>query len=136
MGKTAWKGEPMNDQIDLKDKVLAAFDTDEATSAAVEALEAENVPVEVIDDEAGLERLDPDRSSGLLSGLKEAATTVLSDEDQVVDHATDQVGRGRSFVVVDVSETDQAEVAAILRRYGGHYMWHFGQWSYVRLSEE
>jgi hypothetical protein len=125
----------MVERIDLTEKVVAVFDTTEATDAAVTALRADGYDVEVLEGEEGRERLDPDgEDKGVLASLRGAVEKVLGDEDRILDNVDAELARDHSFVVVDSSESDEAEIAAILKEHGGHYRWHFDKWTYVSLG--
>lgn len=124
----------MSDMLDLNEKVIALFDTEEATQSAVTALRAEGRQVEVLEGSEGRERLAAAGQEGLLSGLAKAAVGVLGDEDRVLGKVDEELARDRTFVVVDTADADEAEVAESLREHGGHFLWHFGKWSYVPLA--
>lgn len=126
----------MAEPLDLEDKVVALFETPEATQEAVAALRADGHAVEVLEGEEGRRRLDPAESDeeGVLGDLKKAAVDVLGDEDRVLGKVDEELAKDSSFVVVDVSEADETDIAEALQQHGGHYLWHFGQWSYVPLA--
>jgi hypothetical protein len=75
-----------------------------------------------------------DEQHGILSSLERLIETVLGDEDRILEHVDEELAEDRLFVVVDSSQADQAEIAAVLEEHGGHYLWHFGKWSYVSLG--
>ncbi len=125
----------MAEQIDLREKVVAVFDTAEATDDAVSALRADGYDVEVLEGEEGRARLDPhEEEEGILASLQGALETILGDEDRILDRVDEELAHDRSFVVVDASDADEADIAAILKEHGGHYLWHFDKWTYVSLG--
>lgn len=125
----------MNDTIDLNDKVVAVFDDEEATQAAAADLRAAGRDVEVLSGESGRARLESDAGEGFLASLRAAATESLGDEDRILNQVDDELAEDHSFVVVDVSDSDEEEVAPVLRKHGGHFLWYFGRWTYVRLGD-
>jgi hypothetical protein len=127
----------MTETIDLREKVVAVFDTIEATDAAVSALRADGYEVEVLRGEEGRRRLDPDEEDqGFLGSLKSALETALGDEDRILDNVDAELAQDGSFVVVGSASADEAEIATILKDHGGHYLWHFDKWTYVSLGRD
>jgi hypothetical protein len=127
----------MPEPIDLREKVVAVFDTIDATDAAVSALRAEGYDVEVLRGEEGRRRLNPDEGDqGFLESLKNALETALGDEDRILDNVDAELAQDGSFVVVESSNADEAEIASILKDHGGHYRWHFDKWTYVSLGRD
>lgn len=125
----------MPDRIDLQDKVVAVFDTTEATEAAVTALRAKGYDLDVLEGEEGRRRLELDaENERFLSSFRDLVETFLGDEDRILENVEEELEAGHRFVVVDSSESDEAEIAAELKDHGGHYLWHFGKWSYVSLG--
>jgi hypothetical protein len=121
--------------IDLRQKVVAVFDTAEATDAAVRALRGAGHEVEVLRGEDGRRRLHADgENEGFLASLRKAMETILGDEDRIVDHVDEELAHDRTFVVVDSAEKDEGEIASLLKEHGGHYLWHFDTWTYVSLG--
>lgn len=125
----------MPERIDLREKVVAVFDTPEATADAAHALRADGHDVEVLTGEDGRRRLDPEEEDeGFLASLRGLVQTTLGDEDMIIDKVDAELARNRSFVVVDSSDSDAAEIAGTLKDHGGHYLWHFDKWTYVSLG--
>lgn len=125
----------MTERIDLQDKVVAVFDTAEATETAVTTLRAKGYDLEVLEGEDGRSRLQGEsEDDGILSSFRGAVETFLGDEDRILENVDEELKKDHRFVVVDSSESDEAEIAAELKDHGGHYLWHFGKWSYVSLG--
>jgi hypothetical protein len=125
----------MDEPIDLDQKVVAVFDTSEATETAVSALRKQGYQVEVLQGEEGRRRLDPDRDDqGVLASLKTALETILGDEDRILDHVDQELAHNRTFVVVDSADKKEGDIASVLKEHGGHYLWHFDKWTYVSLG--
>lgn len=128
----------MADTIDLEDKVVAVFDTDESTDRATADLRARGYEVEVLRGEEGARRLDPTQTNdeGLLGSLRAAAVKALGGQDRIAQRVGEQLEDDRALVVVDASGADHTEIAACLKEHGGHFRWYFGQWTYVPLGDE
>lgn len=125
----------MAEGIELRNKVVAIFDTDEATNAAVEDLRANGYEVEVLEGDEGRERLKSDEEhEGFFESLRGAFESALGDESQILSNVDAELGEGAAFVVVDATSTDESEIAEALKEHGGHYLWHFDSWSYVSLG--
>ena len=125
----------MADVIELRNKVVAIFDTDEATKAAVDDLRTSGHDVEVLEGDEGRERLKADdEHEGFFESLRGAFESALGDEGQILDNVDAELGEGAAFVVVDASDADESEIATALKEHGGHYLWHFDSWSYVSLG--
>jgi hypothetical protein len=125
----------MAEGIELRNKVVAIFDTDDATDAAVEDLRANGYDVEVLEGDEGRKRLKAeDEHEGFFESLKGAFESALGDEGQILDNVDAELGEGAAFVVVDASSADESEIAEALKAHGGHYLWHFDTWSYVSLG--
>lgn len=125
----------MTERIDLRDKVVAVFDTREASDAAVADLTANGYDVEVLEGDEGRRRLEADDGQeGILSSLENLIETVLGDEDRILEHVDAELAKDHRFVMVDSSRSDEAQIGGILKEHGGHYLWHFGKWSYVSLG--
>lgn len=126
----------MTEEIDLTDRVVAVFDSASAADAAVADLKAEGHDVELLRGTEGLARLDPERAEGGFFGALKKAALGLGDENRIRNKVEDELSANGSFVVVDAVDDDQASgVADSLRKHGGHFLWHLGRWTYVRLDE-
>jgi hypothetical protein len=125
----------MAEGIELRNKVVAIFDTDDATMAAVDDLRKKGYDVEVLEGEEGRERLKgEDEHEGFFESLRGAVESALGDENQILGNVDAELGEGAAFVVVDSSGADESEIATALKEHGGHYLWHFDSWSYVSLG--
>lgn len=125
----------MTEGIELRNKVVAIFDTDDATAAAVEDLRASGFAVEVLEGEEGRDRLKAEEEhEGFFESLRGAVESALGDEGQILDNVDAELVEGAAFVVVDASDSDESEIAEALKKHGGHYLWHFDRWSYVSLG--
>lgn len=114
---------------------MALFDSKDATDDAASALRAEGHNVEVLEGEEGRRRLESeDAGEGFFASLKSAFETALGDEDRILDKVDRELALDRSFVVVESSEDDVADIAGLLKEHGGHYLWHFDKWTYVSLG--
>ncbi len=117
--------------------MVAVFDTIEASDAAETALREEGYEVEVLRGEEGRRRLDPEEEDqGFLGSFKSALETALGDENRILDNVDAELAQDGSFVVVESSNADEAEIATILKDHGGHYRWHFDKWTYVSLGRD
>lgn len=126
----------MDTEIDLTDKVVAVFDSASAADAALADLEAEGHDVELLRGEEGLRRLDPEEAEGGFFGVLKKAVLGLGDENRLRNKVEEELSANGSFLVVDAGDDEQASrVADDLRRHGGHFLWHLGRWTYVRLGE-
>lgn len=126
----------MTEEIDLTDKVVALFDSPQAADAARADLSARGHEVELLRGEDGRRRLDPQEAEGEFFGALRKAVLGLGDENRLRNKVEHELAANGSFVVVDAADDDQAsDVAASLRRHGGHFLWHLGKWTYVRLGE-
>ena len=125
----------MAEPIDLRQKVVAVFDTAEGTEAAVSALRVAGHEAEVLRGEELRRRLHAgDEDEGILASLKNAMETILGDEDRILDHVDEELAQDRTFVVVDSAGQNEGEIASLLKEHGGHYLWHFDTWTYVSLG--
>ena len=125
----------MTEGIELRNKVVAIFDTDDATNAAVEDLRSSGYDVEVLEGDEGRERLKTDEEhEGFFESLRGAFESALGDEGQILSNVDAELVEGASFVVVDAESADESEIAEALKEHGGHYLWHFDKWSYVSLG--
>lgn len=123
--------------LDLEGKVVAVFDDSGSTDLAVAGLKTKGHSAEVLSGESGRRRLDEaEEGEGILDSLKEAATTFLGDEDRVLDKVDRHLAQDRDFVVVEADESTQGEIADILKEHGGHFLWYFGNWTYVSLGDD
>ncbi len=126
----------MTEEIDLKEKVVALFDSPETADAALADLRAQGHDVELLRGEDGRRRLDPQQAEGEFFGTLRKAILGLGDENRLRNKVEDELSENGSFVVVDAADDEQAaDVADSLRRHGGHFLWHLGRWTYVRLGE-
>ena len=125
----------MAEGIELRNKVVAIFDTEDATRSAVEDLRTAGYDVEVLEGDEGRERLKTDEEhEGFFESLRGAVESALGDEGQILDNVDAELGQGAAFVVVDAESADESEIAEALKQHGGHYLWHFDNWSYVSLG--
>lgn len=125
----------MAEGIELRNKVVAIFDAQDATESAVEDLRTNGYEVEVLEGEEGRERLKTDQEhEGFFESLRGAFESALGDENQILNNVDAELVEGGAFVVVDASSADESEIAEALKRHGGHYLWHFDSWSYVSLG--
>lgn len=125
----------MAEGIELRNTVVAIFDTDETTRAAVEDLRASGYDVEVLEGEEGRARLESRADhEGFFESLRGAIESALGDERQILGNVDAELDAGAAFVVVDASDADESEIAEALKEHGGHYLWHFDRWSYVSLG--
>ncbi|MEX1005641.1 MAG: hypothetical protein WD156_09755 [Acidimicrobiia bacterium] len=125
----------MTEGIELRNKVVAIFDTEDATTAAVEDLRANGHTVEVLEGDEGRERLRTDEEhEGFFESLRGAFESALGDEGQILDNVDAELMEGAAFVVVEASSDNESEIAEALKEHGGHYLWHFDSWSYVSLG--
>ena len=125
----------MAEGIELRNKVVAIFDTEDATRAAVEDLRTAGYDVEVLEGDEGRERLKADEEhEGFFESLRGAVESALGDESQILDNVDAELGQGAAFVVVDAESADESKIADALKQHGGHYLWHFDSWSYVSLG--
>ncbi|MEX2422501.1 MAG: hypothetical protein WD990_00850 [Acidimicrobiia bacterium] len=125
----------MAEGIELRNKVVAIFDTEDATTAAVEDLRTNGYTVEVLEGDEGRERLKTDEEhEGFFESLRGAFESALGDEGQILDNVDAELMEGAAFVVVEASSDNESEIAEALKEHGGHYLWHFDSWSYVSLG--
>jgi hypothetical protein len=123
-------------EIDLRDKVVAVFDLAAAADAAVADLKSQGHDVELLRGEEGRRRLDPIEAEGEFFGSLRKAFLGMGGENRLRNQVEDELSADRSFVVVDAVDDEQAAaVAGALREHGGHFLWHLGKWTYVRLGE-
>ena len=114
---------------------MALFDSKDATDDAASALRATGHSVEVLEGEDGRRRLEPEGDEErFFASLKSAFEAALGDEDRILDKVDRELALDGSFVVVESSEEDAADIAGILKEHGGHYLWHFDKWTYVSLG--
>ena len=125
----------MAEGIELRNKVVAIFDSHDATEAAVEDLRTNGYDVEVLEGKEGRERLKAgDEHEGFFKSLRGVFESALGDEGRILDNVDAELGEGGAFVIVDASRADESEIAEALKEHGGHYLWHFDSWSYVSLG--
>lgn len=125
----------MTESVELRDKVVAIFDEEESTEAALEDLRDKGYEVEVLRGQQGRERLRAeDDHEGFFESFRAAVESALGDEDRILDNVDAELVDGATFVVVDASRADESKIAESLKAHGGHYLWHFDKWSYVSLG--
>ncbi len=123
-------------EIDLIDKVVAVFDSPAGADAALVDLKSQGHDVELLRGAEGRQRLDPREAEGDFFGSLRKAFLGLGDENRFRNKVENELSANGSFLVVDAADDDEAaNVAHALRKHGGHFLWHLGKWTYVRLGE-
>jgi hypothetical protein len=112
-------------------RLLAVLDTDEATQAAIRALEESGIPTERIEIFTGDEGAAAFDSSGGRHGpaARVLRTIQFTLMDQMPDFAYYEAAarQGRSIVSVRTrGEAEMRRAVETLRRHGGHFINQFG----------
>jgi hypothetical protein len=112
-------------------RLLAVLDTDEATQAAIRALEESGIPTERVEIFTGDEGAAAFDSSGGRHGPAARAlrTIQFALMDQMPDFAYYEAAarQGRSIVSVRArGEAEMRRAVETLRRHGGHFINQFG----------
>jgi hypothetical protein len=112
-------------------RLLAVLDTDEATQAAIRALEESGIPTERIEIFTGDEGAAAFDSSGGRHGpaARVLRTIQFTLMDQMPDFAYYEAAarQGRSIVSVRArGEAEMRRAVETLRRHGGHFINQFG----------
>ena len=82
----------------------------------------------------GVDALDPSgKGHGLRARITRMAQSVAYDDDNLADIET-ELEAGHALLGVAVDEDRVTEVAAIIRRLGGHDLVHYGKHTWRRLS--
>jgi hypothetical protein len=119
------------EQIELDEHVVAIVDRDDS-GGAVEALRSRNLAVEVLREEAEVERLQP-KQGGVAGALKKAAAA-FGDEMRIVDQIERALLDGTQVLIVEQDAQGSAGIAKLLREHGALSIWDFRTWTFVNVG--
>jgi hypothetical protein len=122
------------ESIDLKNKVVAIFETEEAASQASSAVSNLGKNVILLEGEEGRARL-PQNQGGIKGALKTAAMT-FGDEIRVLDGLDEALARGDQVLVVETGDGEADRVVTTLDQNQGRFVWSFGEWTFKPAAPE
>ena len=126
--------EPMTEQHDFDNTVVAILDEEPLARDATEGLSQAGYDFEVLVGEEGREHIDPSTEEGLMATLSRLITS-FGDQDRIVDRLDAALKSGKIVISVDIEDDDPSKAISILRDHGGHYIWRLGEWTFTPIED-
>lgn len=124
----------MTDIHDFENTVVAVLDSRPAVANAVDQLSQRGYEFEVLVGKEGQEHLDPKGETGVIATIKRLIA-LFGDQHRILERLSQALKEGKVVVSVEAEPDEAAGAISILRDHGGHYMWKFGEWTFVPIGD-
>lgn len=124
----------MTETHEFENTVVAILNSKPAVTNAVDELQAQGYEFEILVDREGREHLDFEGETGLIA-LVRRLIDVFGDHHRIRERLTEAIERGQLVISVETEPDNAAEAISILRDHGGHYIWKFGEWTFVPIGD-
>ena len=124
----------MTDVHEFENTMVAILNSKPVVANAVDELLNQGYEFEVLAGKEGQEHLDFEGETGLIAQVKRLID-LFGDHHRIRERLTEAIDEGKVVISVETEPDDAAAAISILRDHGGHYIWKFGEWTFVPIGD-